>query len=42
MPRMHMNTHGDHAKSQKTNKQSSFSTLSFGSAFIATINNELY
>ena len=39
---MRMNTRGRHAKSPKTNKQSSFGTLSLGNAFIATINNELH
>ena len=38
---MRMNAHSRHAKSPKTNKQSSFDTLSLGNAFIATINNEL-
>ena len=39
---MRMNASGHHANSQKTNKKSSFGTLSLGNAFIATINNELH
>ena len=38
---MRMNARGCHAKSPKTNKQSSFGTLSLGNAFIATINNKI-
>ena len=33
---MCMNACGHHAKSSKTNKKSSFGTLSLGNAFIAT------
>ena len=39
---MRMNTHSRHAKSPKTNKQSTFGTLSLDNAFIATIDNELH
>ena len=39
---MRMNARDHHVQSQKTDKQSSFSTLSLDNAFIATINNELH
>ena len=42
MLRMRMNASDRQANSQKPDKKPSFSTLSLGIAFIATINNELH